>query len=74
MRLGGDYWTRTSGLMRVNIRWGRGEGSFCSIRAFRARILLFQVPVRSVVSARIFPVVGQDVGQAPSLHFSKVAY
>ena len=19
---GGDYWTRTSGLMRVNIRWG----------------------------------------------------
>ena len=60
---GGDYWTRTSGLMRVKIRWGRLLRDFGRIKRVCHRIPSPADMLCSTVSIPFFLLVGQDVGQ-----------
>lgn len=62
VQLGGDRQTRSSTLMRVNIRQGGQAIPFPS-----ARILLFQRPVRSTDSPWMFPIVSQSPSPYPSV-------
>ena len=68
---GGDYWTRTSDLLRVKIRLD-GKGLLSG--AFRYFLLhFFRTGKRSssTVSTRCYPDIGQRIGQVPgSTHWA----
>ena len=60
---GGDYWTQTSGLMRVKIRL---DVKALLLGAFRYFLLrFFRTGKRSLptVSTRYYPDIGQRIGQ-----------
>ena len=65
---GGDYWTRTSDLLRVKIRL---DVKALLLGAFRYFLLhFFRAGKRSlsIVSARWYPDIGQRIGQIPRIH------
>ena len=62
---GGDYWTRTSDLLRVKIRRVVKALLLGAFRHFWPRFLRVQITALSTVSTRCFPDIGQRIGQSP---------
>ena len=64
---GGDYWTRTSGLMRVNIQWCCFLWNFSGSIPVYHRISSLGYTLSSIASAPFFLLVGQEMGQCNDL-------
>ncbi|WP_419500690.1 hypothetical protein [Dysosmobacter sp.] len=60
---GGDYWTRTSGLMRVNIQWCCFLWNFSGSIPVYHRISSLGYTLSSIASVPVFLFVGHGVGQ-----------
>ena len=62
---GGDYWTRTSDLLRVKMRRDVKALILGAFRHFWPRFLWVQTTALSTVSTRWFSDIGQRIGQSP---------
>ena len=61
--IGGDYWTRTSDLLRVKIRQGRKERVIPSFPPFSAQNHLLSAPLFPVPTACSISSLGHGLGQ-----------
>ena len=61
--IGGDYWTRTSDLLRVKMRRDVKALLLGAFRHFWPRFLWVQIIALSTVSTRWFSDIGQRIGQ-----------